>query len=334
MKKIFKNQTIYIRETWSEEHPFTIISNYLIKDERLSATEKGLMLMILSNHREYIFNSTVLHWQSGLGKVEFNKSMKILQKLGYLIKKPLKSGGYKWIVIESTLIYEDLIKIGYIKYDVENSNWIINEKLESSLQLTDFHRKSGNGNPTNRNPKNGNPIKGIPDSRNPESKPIINNNTTNKELGSIKNEEITNKGNNNGTPDFEISNLDIFAELEQEETESKSHLSNSFPILFEHSGSLQRILQDGRFTVNDFKDYSDSYIAHVVLSCHLEGDYPEWKDAHNNLKFNRKQYGGLVYACRSALQVDFETTLKKELLRQSNLPERDIYKRLFGYYPD
>jgi hypothetical protein len=329
MKKTFKNQTIYIRETWSEEHPFTIISNYIVKDDRLSATEKGLMLMILSNHREYIFNSTVLHWQSGLGKVEFNKSMKILQKLGYLIKKPLKSGGYKWIVIESTLIYEDLIKIGYIKYDVENSNWIINEKLESSLQLTDFHRKSVNQNPTNRNP-----IYEIPDSRNPESKPIINNNTTNKEIGSIKNEEINNRENNNGTPDSEISNLDIFAELEKVETESKSHPQNSVPILFVHSESLQSVLRDGRFTVNDFKDYSDSYIAHIVLSCTLQSDYPEWKDSYENLKYNRKHYGVLTYACRSALQMNFETTLKKELLLQSNLPEREIYKRLFGYYPD
>jgi len=122
MKKDFKNQTVYIRETWSVEHPYSIISNYLIKDEKLTATEKGLMVMILSNHKDFIFNSTVLFKQSGLGKVEFNNSMKTLQNRGYLIKKPLKKGGYKWIIIESTMIFEDLQKIGYLKYGAEDSN--------------------------------------------------------------------------------------------------------------------------------------------------------------------------------------------------------------------
>ena len=84
MKKEFKNKTVYIRESYNEEHPFTIISNHLVKDERLNASEKGLMLMILSNRNDYILNSSYLQKESGLGKTTFNKSMRTLQKVGYL----------------------------------------------------------------------------------------------------------------------------------------------------------------------------------------------------------------------------------------------------------
>lgn len=338
MKRDFKNQTIYIRETWNEEHPYTIISNHLIRDERLTATEKGLMLMTLSNHKDFIFNSTVLFKQSGLGKVEFNNSMKTLQNLGYLIKKPLNKGGYKWIIIESSLIFEDLQKIGYLKYDGEGSNWIINEEMESSLQLTDFHRKPENGNPTFQNPKNGNPKNGNPENRNPESQPIINTNNTNNKIGSSNNEEITNVDNNNVTLDSETAHEDTYFELEQQEVELKSDLNsppqNSLPILLAHSGSFQNIINSSDFSLNDFNNYSDIYIAHIVLSCKLNSHYPQWAESHKSLDYNRKHYAVLTYACRSALEVNFETELKTQLITQSNLTERDLFKEFFGYYPD
>ncbi len=87
MKKDYKNKTVYIRESYNDEHPYTIISNHIVKDERLTATEKGLMLMILSNDNSYVLNSSYLQKESGLGKVQFNKTMKRLQELGYLLKR-------------------------------------------------------------------------------------------------------------------------------------------------------------------------------------------------------------------------------------------------------
>ena len=340
MKNEYKNKTVYIRESYSEKHPFTIISHYLVKDKRLTATEKGLMLMILSNKDVYVLNSSYLQKESGLGKVQFNKSMKRLQELGYLLKKPLNNGGYKWIVMESTLIFEELQKMSYLTYDPDKSTWIINETLESTLQLTDFHRKSENGNPENGNPENRNLINGNPENRNPDSQPIINTNETNNNVGISNKEKNTNEKSTNETQEEEILILDSFSNSNtsnndvKSESELKSHIQNSFPILLEHSDSFQRVLQSDSLTLNDFKNYSDSYIAHVVLSIHLKEKNSQWKEYYDNLNFNMKHYGGLVYACRSALQFDTDTKLKQELLYQSNLPGREIYKHLFGYYPD
>ncbi len=338
MKKEFKNLTIYIRENWGKDNPYTIISNYLIKDERLSATEKGLMLMILSNHREYVFNSTVLFKHSNLGKVEFNKSMKKLQTLGYLFKRPLKNGGFKWIIMESTLIFDDLKKLGYFTYDDKSSKWKINEEMETTLQLTDFHRNPDNGNPTTQNPKIGNPKDRNPDYRYPETKPIINNNNTNNQIGSSNNEEIINGVNNNETLNSGTSNSDTYFELEQEEIklipELNSHPQNSIPILYEHSDSLQSKINSGGFSIDDFNNYSDIYIAHIILSCQLNSQDPQWAECHKSLNYDKKHYAVLTYACRSALEVNFDTELKRQLILQSNLNEREIFRVIFGYFPD
>jgi hypothetical protein len=334
MRNEFKNKTVYIRESYNEEHPYTIISNYLVKDNRLTATEKGLMLMILSNKNIYVLNSSYLQKESGLGKVQFNKSMKKLQQLGYLLKKPVKNGGYKWIVMESTIIFEDVQKIGYLTHDPDKSNWIINEALESTLQLTDFHRKSENRNPENRKPENGNPINGNPENRNPESQPIISTNDTNTNIGINNKKENTNGENTNATPEEEILILGSSPDLKIANDELKSHTPNSFPVLLEHSESLKNILKGDSLTIDDFQNYSDSYIAHIVLSCNLQSINTDWKESYKNLNYNRKHYGGLTYACRSALELNIETDLKKEMLYQSKLPEKELYRLLFGHYKE
>jgi hypothetical protein len=132
--------------------------------------------------------------------------------------------------------------------------------------------------------------------------------------------------------------LDSYFELEREEIELKSEMisptQNSFPILIEHSDSLRRILKGGNLTVDDFQSYSDAYIAHVILSCILKSIDPDWEESYKKLDYNRKHYGGLTYACRSALELNIETDLKRNLLYQSKLPEREIFKHLFGYYPE
>jgi hypothetical protein len=330
MTKDYKNKTVYIRESCNEKHPYTIISNHLVKDNRLTATEKGLMLMILSNQNIYVLNSSYLQKESGLGKVQFNKAMKRLQELGYLLKKPLKNGGYKWIVMESTLIYDELQKMGYLTYDNDKSTWIINEELESSLQLFDFHRKSENRNPTNGNPINGNPISRNPINRNLDSQPIINTNDINN-IGIKNKEKNINGENNNKTLDGKTLLLDSSFELETENDESKSHTQNSFPILLEHGNYLKDILKSNSLTIDDFQDYSDSYIAHIALSIMLENINSYWKESHKELKYNPKHYGGIVYACRDALTLKIETKLKKELLCQSNMSEQELHKHIYGY---
>lgn len=331
MKNEFKNKTVYIRESYNEEHPYTIISNHLVKDERLNATEKGIMLMILSNANIYILNSTYLQKESGLGKVQFNKCMKQLQELGYLLKKPLKNGGYKWIVMESTLIFEELQQLGYITYDSDKSSWIVFDDMESSLQLFDFHGKSGNWKPTDKKPIIKKPIDKIPDNRIPDSQPIININDTSNNIEIITNEENINEEGNNETLGEEVLTFDSFSKIENERIEIKSHIQNSLPILFEEGDSLKNIFQDSSLTLDDFNGYSDSYIAHIALSNKLEKVDTQWSESLKNLNYNRKHYGVIVYACRNALDSLSPNNLKKELIGQSNMSEQELHKHFFGY---
>jgi hypothetical protein len=241
--------------------------------------------------------------------------------------------------MESTIIYDELQKLGYLAYDTDKSLWLINEELESSLQLFDFHRKSENRNPINGKPINGNPISGNTESRIPDSQPIINNNDTNNKIGIMNNEENINGNNNNETLEEEIftfgSSLDLDLEKDElkseEKSKSKSHIQNSFPILIEHGESLKSILQGDSLKVDDFRDYSDSYIAHIALSIKLGEKDSSWGAFRKDLKYNSKHYGGLIYACRTALDLEFSTNLKEELLSQSNMSEKDLHRHFFGY---
>ena len=335
MKKEFKNKTVYIRESYNEEHPFTIISNHLVKDERLNASEKGLMLMILSNRNDYILNSSYLQKESGLGKTTFNKSMRTLQKVGYLLKKPLQNGGYKWIVIESTLIFDDLQKIGYLTYDSTKSTWIINEELESSLKLFDFHGKSDNGNPGNEKPVNGNPVNQNPVNRNPEFQPIINTNETSTKIGINKNEKINNGESNNETLEQGSQDFESYFELDIEKNVSNldhtPQVKNSIPILLENFENLRNMFEERLITLNDINGFSDGYIAHIVLSNKKAKNESEWKEIIKDLNYDhRKLYAGLLYACRYAITFDTETELKRQLLFQSNINEEQLRKLFFG----
>lgn len=334
MKKEFKNKTVYIRESYNEEHPFTIISNHLVKDERLNAAEKGLMLMVLSNRNVYILNSSYLQKESGLGKTTFNKSMKTLQKVGYLLKKPLQNGGYKWIVMESTLIFEDLQKLGYLTYDSARSTWIINEELEPSLKLFDFHGKSDNGNPVNEKPVNGNPVNQNPVNRNPEFQPIINTNNTSTNIGINEKEKINNGENNNETLGQVSQFSDSYFELDIDNNDlnpdQKPQSENSLPILLEQFENYRDMFKRNALTIDDFNGLSDGYIAHIVLSNKKAKNDSEWREITKDLNYDHpKLYAALVYACKYAMRLDTETKLKKELLYQSNLNEEQLRKRYF-----
>lgn len=81
----YKNNTVYNRVEHNEKHPYTKISNYLIKDQRLTFTELGFMVWALSNQDTYVFNSDFTRENiSGIGHDSFDKAKKNLLKYGYL----------------------------------------------------------------------------------------------------------------------------------------------------------------------------------------------------------------------------------------------------------
>lgn len=96
----YKNEFIVNRAMHNKTFTYTTISNFLVRDERLNATEKGLMLMILSNNEnEYILNMKTLQKQAKIGEDAFFKATRHLKELGYINKKRIK-GGVRWTINE------------------------------------------------------------------------------------------------------------------------------------------------------------------------------------------------------------------------------------------
>ena len=100
MDRKYKNKTKISRVKHLAENPYTCITNRLIQDEHLNATEKGMMLMLLSNADSYILNSTYFIQQTGLGNTQYYNCWNHLIELGYINKRQIQ-GGYEWIINES-----------------------------------------------------------------------------------------------------------------------------------------------------------------------------------------------------------------------------------------
>ena len=136
---------------------------------------------------------------------------------------------------------------------------------------------------------------------------------------------------NNEKPDDEIQFFENLSEVETEENDLLVPTQNSLPILYEHSKGLQTAIQNGPFSINDFRLCSDSYIANVFLSIKLEKKDSQWAESLKYSNYNPKHYGIYVYAGRSALEVEVETELKKQLLLQSKMSEPELKKLIYGH---
>ena len=87
-------KTTYNRAVKDSTHYYTMASMELVRDERLNATELGIMIRLLSNDDSYQINKTVEQKKSRLGRQAFNKAWKHLEELGYIkSKKIMKARG-------------------------------------------------------------------------------------------------------------------------------------------------------------------------------------------------------------------------------------------------
>lgn len=96
MKKIYNNRSTF----FPTEHDtnFTIISNSLLEDDRLSLLDVGIMTYILKfvnfnyDGRKYIVHKGAIEKRSGFGYRIFTKSWNNLIKCGYINAFKVKSG--------------------------------------------------------------------------------------------------------------------------------------------------------------------------------------------------------------------------------------------------
>jgi hypothetical protein len=272
--KIFKNSTVYYREQHNAKHPYTVLTNQIIEDDRLNATEKGLMYMILSNSDEYVFNSDYLQKISGLGKVTYFNAIKHLQEFGYLIKRAVSTGGYRWTILESKNIFNAFLKASIISYSNTKNSWVIDEKLESSLQEADFQRILGFQNLENQNAEIQIAEFQNLENRNAEIQTVISTNSLspkekiNKEI--IIKEKTNNEivyGDTVEIFDFEEMSLTDTSKSEVKPSDylPPQSIQNDLQLILNSVPKFEMIYKNGHFEQYDISNYENSYIAYQVF---------------------------------------------------------------------
>lgn len=99
MKTKFKNQTNFNRAKHDTKNLYTPVAFVSVSDERLSATELGILVHLLSHADTFIINkNAVLNW-SKLGEITFDNAWKNLINYGYIVGKRIQ-GGYHWTINE------------------------------------------------------------------------------------------------------------------------------------------------------------------------------------------------------------------------------------------
>lgn len=99
IKKEIKNTTVFNRIAKDQKNAYLKISKSLINDDRLTATELAVLIKILKNNDNYVFNKNYVQKKSKIGRDKFNACIKHLKQLGYLDSKKIQSG-YAWTVNE------------------------------------------------------------------------------------------------------------------------------------------------------------------------------------------------------------------------------------------
>lgn len=125
----FTNVTSYNRDDHSTK-PFVIYSMSIFDDKRLSNDELLIMLKLLKNSDNYIFNSTYFQKESGLSKNKYYDALYHLIELGYINKKTDRRNVI-WTINETPIEIEHKERLKKEKKDNENE-LIENEPLEES----------------------------------------------------------------------------------------------------------------------------------------------------------------------------------------------------------
>ena len=215
---------------------YTCITNHLIKDERLNATEKGIMLLILSNDdKKYVLNMSVLKKLCKIGDDRFNASKRNLVTLGYINKKRIQ-GGIHWIVNEIPIVKGNTGNL--IKPENTPSENTSNVITPSDNTICE-NASCVNTSLINNKPsaETGTPVP--PEEG--EEKNKINTNATDR----VENSTISSPSNGN---DLEL--------LLQE--------SAKFQMIYKNNS--RQGVQSGIWTDVDISNYSNSFIAFLIAS--------------------------------------------------------------------
>jgi len=200
-KKIYKNGTKYNKCEHDEEHPYTMITNVIIRDERLDLLEVGIMTHLLSHdENNYTINSTYIQKISGIGQDRFYKKIKHLTELGYINKIPIL-GGVNWIINETP---SQVIENGTSS---ENTNRV-NTSSENTSCVNTSSENTSRVSPTQRSNNE--------TTTNEQSKNETNKNEQSKNI-SVVGEQVENFSLGSDEP-LEEEDSSVFSNLEEIKT--------------------------------------------------------------------------------------------------------------------
>ena len=286
---------------------YTCITNLLIKDDRLSATEKGIMALILSNDdKKYILYMSVLQKTCRIGDDKFNSSIKNLVNLGYINKRRFQ-GGIHWTINE-------IPSNGNSKKSTKPEN--------TSSENTSGENTSG-------------------ENTNSENTPCVNtsliNNKASAETGKPvpPEKEVKIEKNNNATgwvEDSEISSHskegihdDVVTQILETTTQSNK---NDLELILQQSVKFRRIFENnspqgsysGVWTDIDISNYSNAYIAHLIAL--------KIKDEPIPVEVDAKVLNLLWFLVKYSKEVDYSNLWQSFLAEVNN--DNNIINKLSG----
>lgn len=98
--------SIVLRAPHDSEHPFSILSNVILEDERLKPVDRNVMWVLLSKPDGWVFDVGRVAKQVGIGERTLRSSLLRLEALGYVKRERLERiegrfSAYQWLIVEN-----------------------------------------------------------------------------------------------------------------------------------------------------------------------------------------------------------------------------------------
>jgi hypothetical protein len=337
---------------------FTMVPNRLVTDlmNYLTYNELKLVLYVYQKDNDFNYNRNTIAEKFSTHKKNIDKVFSSLEEKRILIKC---QQGYSL----NLLVDLSDMKINKIKKSIEKTkSYHKNPKGNpvSSKPLSEVKHTSHEANYTP--PDSGSEVRNTsPTEVIHTSQPNLTTASIDESLSEIKSSYNTNTNNTNwdmtksdnyiNKDNIEVNGNSIIDKIEIERLTPKSgskndtakpeelryknenHITNSIEFLINHSPKLIDDLKATNCEPSMYSKFSDAYIATIVLSYKLQ-DKPQWKEVKDNLDFNLKYLGGLLFSCNSALSLQLfenvKNNLAEEIIIQSKLREEELTKLFFN----
>ena len=119
---------------------YTVLSNYHLKDRRLSWKAKGILSNMLSLPESWDFSLAGLATLSSDGESSTRSALKELEEYGYLIRKPIREAGkfadWEYLIFEKPHVEKPVVENPQVDNPVVENRTQLNTKEFSTKELS------------------------------------------------------------------------------------------------------------------------------------------------------------------------------------------------------